>query len=58
MPLKTLTFQVVMRIAVAEAQWRLLRELTDEEFANLLWEWAEMITLALYRKRKREPKKP
>jgi hypothetical protein len=38
MPLKTLTFQVVMRIAVAEAQWRLLRELTDEEFANLLWE--------------------
>jgi hypothetical protein len=47
-----------MRIAVAEAQWRRLRELTDEEFANLLGEWAGMITLALYRKRKRGPKKP
>jgi hypothetical protein len=47
-----------LRIAVPEEEWRLLRELSSEEFANLLWEWAGMITLALYRKSKRGPKKP
>ncbi len=46
-----------LRIAVPEAEWALFHELTSEEFANLLWEWAGMITLALYRKSKRGPKK-
>jgi hypothetical protein len=47
-----------LRIATPEAEWDALRELTSEEFANFLWEWAGMITLALYRKSKRGPKKP
>jgi hypothetical protein len=33
-------------------------ELTSEEFANVLWEWAGTVTLALYRKSSRGPKKP
>jgi hypothetical protein len=47
-----------LRIATPEEEWEALRELTSEEFANFLWEWAGMITLALYRKSKRGPKKP
>jgi hypothetical protein len=47
-----------MRIAVPEAEWGLFHELSNEEVANLLWEWAGMIDLTLYRKSKRGPKKP
>jgi hypothetical protein len=47
-----------LRIATPEAEWRVLGELTSEEFANFLWEWAGMVTLALYRKSKRGSKKP
>jgi len=47
-----------LRIATPEEEWAVLRELTSEEFANFLWEWAGMITLALYRKNKRGPKNP
>jgi hypothetical protein len=46
-----------MRIAIPEAEWKVFHALSGEEMANLLWEWAGMIDLALYRKSKRGPKK-
>jgi hypothetical protein len=47
-----------MRIAIAEAEWTVFHELGSEEMANLLWEWAGVVDLSLYRKSKRGPKKP
>jgi hypothetical protein len=47
-----------LRIAIPEAEWGLFPDLSSEEVANLLWEWAGMIDLTLYRKSKRGPKKP
>ncbi len=47
-----------MRIAIPEAEWAVFQEMSSEELANLLWEWAGTIDLSLYRKSKRGPKKP
>lgn len=47
-----------MRIAIAPAEWAVFHEISTEEMANLLWEWAGTIDLSLYRKSKRGPKKP
>jgi hypothetical protein len=46
-----------MRIAIPEAEWAIFHEISTEEMANLLWEWAGEMDLSLYRKSKRGPKK-
>jgi hypothetical protein len=46
-----------MRIALPAQAWTIFHELSTEEMANLLWEWAGFIRLSRYPKSKRGPKK-
>jgi hypothetical protein len=46
-----------MRIALPAQEWTIFHELSTEEMANLLWEWAGFIRLSRYPKSKRGPKK-
>jgi hypothetical protein len=46
-----------MRIALPAQAWTIFHEISTEEMANLLWEWAGFIRLSRYPKSKRGPKR-
>jgi hypothetical protein len=46
-----------MRIALPAQEWTIFHEISTEEMANLLWEWAGFIRLSRYPKSKRGPKR-
>lgn len=46
-----------LRIAIPEADWQVVHEISTRELADLLWEWAGRVPLSAYRKSKRGPKK-
>jgi hypothetical protein len=47
-----------MRIAIAEAEWEIFRDLSTRELSDLLRRLVGAVKLCTYRKRRRGPKKP